>query len=152
MKIAFYTGNNSNSTFAVRAGCWLTKLAQKGPYGDITHCEAIHAEYDDGCVLIAGASHRDRGVRSKKIKLDPIKWIIVDVPQWDVNRSLELLNNTRGQPYDWSGAIATVLPGKEDAISWFCNEWVSKPFLLSSSNFGPHQLAAICLSIGSIVK
>jgi hypothetical protein len=149
MKIAFYIGDHAKDTVLVQAGWWLTRLAQKGPYSHITHCEAIHEEYKDGSVLIAGASARDAGVRSKVVKLNTEKWIVVDIPQWDVQLSIDLLARTRGHSYDWVGAIATALPGKARDNSWFCNEWVSEPYLLSSSNFGPHQLAAICLSIGT---
>lgn len=148
MKIAFYIGDHANDTISVRAGWWLTRLAQKGPFGNVTHCEAIHAEYDDGSVLIASASVRDGGVRSKRTTLDYTHWMIADVPQWNVSKSIDLLEKTRGTPYDWRGAIATALPGKENKTSWFCNEWVAEPYLLSASNFGPHQLAAICCSIG----
>jgi hypothetical protein len=151
MKLAFYIGDHSNDSLVTRLGWYLTQLVQKGPYGNVTHVEAIHYEYPDGSTLIASSSVRDGGVRSKQVRLDPTHWMIVDVPQWKAKLSSDLLQRTRGQPYDWRGAAATCLPGRENGSSWFCNEWVSFPYLKSASNFGPHQLAAICLSIGTDV-
>ena len=99
-------------------------------------------------VTIASSSLRDGGVRAKLVWLTEGHWIIVDVPQWNVKHSLDFFYDTIGQPYDWRGALATVLPGHNKEDAWFCNEWVAYPYLKSAANFGPHQLQAICLSIG----
>jgi len=151
MKLAFYIGEHANDSLLTRAGWWITRLAQKGPYSHVTHVEAIHHEHADGSVFLASSSLRDGGVRLKRTTLDPANWLIVNVPQWEVSRSIELYQKTLDQPYDWRGALATVLPGKQTANRWFCNEWVAYPYLKSASNFGPHHLAAVCLSIGQDV-
>ena len=151
MKIAFYIGDHSQDSFSEQAGYWLIKLMQKGPYGDITHVEAIHAEHEDGSVTIASSSLRDNGVRAKVVKLNPLHWIIVDVPSWDVALSIAHLATTLGHKYDIRGAIATVFLGSQDNDRDFCNEWVATPFLKASSTFSPSQFAAICLSIGQDV-
>jgi hypothetical protein len=151
MKLAFYIGEHAEDTLMVRAGWWITKFVQKGPYSHVTHVEAIHTEYSDGSVFIASSSIRDNGVRGKRVKLNPAHWMIVDMPQWDTLLSVNFLEHTKYAPYDWRGAIATCMPGHENDNSWFCNEWVAYPYLKSSSNFGPHQLAAICLSMGTNV-
>ena len=148
MKTAHYIGSHAGDKLAVRAGAWLTRKVQKGPYGIVTHVEAIHAEHADGSVTIASASLRDGGVRSKRVLLNPAHWMIVDVPAWDVKRSVELLVRTEGMPYDWRGALATCLPGSPDTSRAFCNKWVGWPYLLASETFGPHHFAAICLSLG----
>jgi len=148
MKIAFYIGDHSSDTLLVQAGCWITKLGQKGPYSNVTHCEAIHAEHKDGLVTIASSSLRDKGVRDKRVTLNPAHWIVANVPQWKLKDSVEFLARTKGLPYDLHGALATILPGKENSTQWFCNEWVAYPYLRAASNFGPHHLAAICMSIG----
>jgi hypothetical protein len=145
---AHYIGNHAADTVSVRLGWWLTQKLQKGPYGGVTHCEAIHAMFDDGSVTIASSSLRDGGVRAKNTWLTPGSWMIVDVPMWDVTASIALLQATAGQPYDWRGAVATVLPGSPQAGRWFCNEWVGHPFLKASATFGPNHFAAICLSLG----
>ena len=151
MKIAFYIGDHSQDSFSEQAGYWLIKLMQKGPYGDITHVEAIHAEHEDGSVTIASSSLRDNGVRAKVVKLNPLHWIIVDVPSWDVALSIAHLATTLGHKYDIRGAIATVFLGSQDNDRDFCNEWVATSFLKAPGTFSPSQFAAICLSIGQDV-
>lgn len=148
MLIAHYTGDHSADGLLTRAGVALTRLGQKGPYGYITHTEAIHAQHPDGRVTIASASLRDGGVRAKQVMLNPAHWIITDVPQWDVLESRLLLERTKAWPYDWRGALATMLPGTQSGNAFFCNQWVGAPYLRASGTFGPHHFAAICLSVG----
>jgi len=148
MLIAHYTGDHTGDGLLARTGVSLTRFGQKGPYGHITHTEAIHAEHLDGTVTIVSASLRDGGVRAKRTRLNPDHWIITDVPQWDVARSIELLQHTAGWPYDLRGALSTLLPGRPSDSAYFCNRWVSAPYLRAAGSFGPHHLAAICLSIG----
>ena len=148
MKVAHYIGDHAQDTTLVRLGWWLTRRGQKGPYSDVTHAEAIHAEHSDGSVTIASASLRDKGVRPKRVRLDRRNWLIVDVPAWDVALSVDLLGRTRGSRYDSRGALATMLPGSQDPERWFCNEWVGAPFLKASGTFCPAQFAAITLSLG----
>ena len=151
MKVALYIGDHSSDNFTVRAGWWLTKKAQKGPYAKVTHVEAIHEEHLDGSVTIASSSLREGGVRAKRVVLKEGAWIIVDVPSWDVGKSVALLAETLGQPYDWRGALATCLPGTHIDGRWFCNEFVGYPFIKASATFGPHHFAAIALSLGTDV-
>ena len=151
MRIAFFIGDHSEDDLAARLGWWITRHTQKGAYGYITHCEAIHEEFTDGSVTIAGASLRDRGVRSKRTMLNPAHWLIADVAGWDVRLSIDLLAKTIGAPYDWRGALATRLPGRGASDAWFCNEWVAEPYLQTADTFGPHHLAAICMSAGENV-
>ena len=148
MRVALYIGDHAGDDLLVRAGWYLTRLVQKGPYGCVTHVEAIHEEHADGSVTIASASLRDGGVRAKRTTLDPLHWWIVDVPQWGVERSVALLASTNGMPYDMRGAIATAFLGSQDSARWFCNEWVSSPFVRAPATFGPHHFAALSLSMG----
>lgn len=148
MKVALYIGDHADDGLMARIGWWLTRKVQKGPYAGVTHVEAIHAEHNDGSVTIAGASLRDGGVRAKRTQLNPDHWLIVDIPQWDINRSRALFGCTDGDAYDWRGAIATVFLGSPEDGKWFCNEHVGYPFLKASATFGPNHFAAICLSLG----
>ena len=102
-------------------------------------------------MLIVSASMRDKGVRSKRIKLNPKHWLITDVPQWNVTASIDLLGLTNGASYDLRGEVATVLPGSPSSAAWFCSEWVAHPYLKAPATFGPHHLAAICMSVGEDV-
>lgn len=151
MKIAFYIGDHSRDTLAVRLGWALTRLGQKGPYAVVTHVEAIHEEYSDGTVLIASSSVRDEGVRVKRTALTAGHWRIVDVPGWDVALSKQLFLKTQGAAYDWRGAAATLLPGSPDPARWFCNKWVTHPYLQASATFTPSQCFAVALSFGAEV-
>jgi hypothetical protein len=151
MRVALHIGDHAADGFFARCGWWLTRKVQKGPYARVTHVEAIHAEHTDGTVTIASASLRDGGVRSKRVRLNPAHWLIVDVPQWDVARSIELLAATNGMPYDWRGAVATAFPGSQDSSRWFCNEWVAYPFIKASGTFGPNHFAAVSFSLGQDV-
>lgn len=151
MKVAHYIGDHAKDGYMTRLGWSLTRLAQKGEFGTVTHAEAIHTEHSDGSVTIASASLRDNGVRSKRVVLDPEHWIISDIHEWKVEDSKALLARTDRQPYNWRGAIALFLPGTPIKGTWFCNQWVSEPYLKASATFSPSQLAAICFSIGADV-
>jgi len=151
MKVALYTSNHIADSLSVRAGWWITRKVQKGPFSSTTHIEAIHKEHSDGTVTIASSSLRDGGVRSKEILLNPLHWRIIDVPMWDVEKSIKLLSHTKGAKYDFRGAIATAFIGSPQAGRFFCNQWVGFPYLQASATFGPHHFHAICLSLGSDV-
>lgn len=148
MKVALYTGNHESDSMPVRAGWWITKKVQKGPFACTTHVEAIHCEHSDGSITMASSSIRDGGVRSKDILLNPLRWNIVDVPMWDVQDSIKLLTLTQGSKYDLRGAIATAFIGSPQAGRYFCNQWVGLPYLQASATFGPNHFHAICLSLG----
>ena len=151
MLIAHYIGDHSGDSWLERAGVMFTRLAQKGPYSDVTHTEAIHALHADGRVTMASSSLRDGGVRPRTVKLNPLHWLITDVPMWDVAQSIALLEGTNGQPYDWRGAWALFLPGSQNILASFCNEWVATPYLKAAGTFSPSQFCAICMSIGTDV-
>jgi hypothetical protein len=148
MITAHYIGNHSKDGFLVRLGWALTRLVQRGQYKRVTHSEAIHKIHDDGTVTIASSSLRDKGVRAKRVRLTKGQWLIIEVPSWDVNRSIDLLDQTKGTPYDSLGAISTALLLGQNDGRFFCNEWVGKPFLQSSSIFSPAEFATICASFG----
>ena len=147
MLIAHYIGNHSADGLAARAGWALTRYTQAGPFGQVTHCEAIHEEFSNGEVLIASASLRDGGVRAKRVRMNPAHWMIVNCPVWSVSASIDLFEKTKGNGYDLRGALATRLPGNHNSDRWFCNEWVGAPFLPAPQNFGPHQFAAVTLAL-----
>ena len=151
MKICLFIGDHAADSLSVRMGAAITRKVQKGPYGIVTHCEAIHDEYSDGQVLIASSSIRDGGVRDKRVMLNPAHWWVVDVPQWVSSMSLDLFQRTRGAPYDLRGAVATVFLGSPKEGCWFCSEWVAQPYIKASATFSPSQFSAICLSLGKDV-
>ncbi len=149
MLVALFVGSHDGDTWLVRAGCAITRWVQKGTLGIVTHVEAIHAEHSDGSVTIASSSLRDGGVRSKDVTLTLDNWRIVDVPQWDEQQSIEWFRLHDGEAYDKRGALATVLPGAGVWNEWFCNEAIGASISLRCpETFGPHQFAAIALTLG----
>ena len=148
MKVAHFVGNHSGDIMSARLGWWITKRVQKGIYSGTTHCEAIHAEHSDGSVTIASSSLRDGGVRDKIVQLNPLNWRIVEVPSWDVQLSIDLLQKTRGAGYDLRGAIATVFIGSPQDGRFFCDQWVGTPYMPAPATFGPHQFHALTLGFG----
>lgn len=153
MLIAHYIGNHDKDDVLTRIGWAATRLVQRGRYSAVTHCEAIHRIGMNNLVTIASASLRDGGVRVKhNIQLTQGKWLIIDVPQFSVDLSIEWFAQHIGQPYDLRGALATVLPGTGLSDHWFCNETVAASVDFKDPQiFGPAQFASITASIGTDV-
>lgn len=149
MKVALYVGDHREDRLVSRLGWALVRLAQKGALSRVTHVEAIHAELPDGRVVIASSSLRDGGVRSHAVRMTPENWLVVDVPSWSLSQSVEWFAAHDGMPYDVRGALATQLPGAHRTGEWFCSEAVGASIgLLQPHTFGPHQFAAIALTLG----
>jgi hypothetical protein len=148
MKVALYVGNHAKDALYVRLGWWLTRLVQKGEFGRVTHCEAILGG-DCNSATIASSSLRDGGVRVKRgVQLDAASWRIVDVPQWDAGMAALWFVQHDGEPYDWRGALATLLPGHAGR-GWFCDEAIgASAGLRTPQVFTPSQFAAICFTFG----
>jgi hypothetical protein len=149
MRIALYTGKHAGSPWNVRLGGWIIRLAQKGALGNVSHVEAILTEYPDGSVDIASSVAMDGGVRIKRTTLVPAEWRIVDVPEWDAAKSRAWFMAHAGEPYDWLGAIATMLPGHSHKNHWFCDGSVGASVgVIEPQTFTPATFAALCLTFG----
>lgn len=147
MKIALYVGNHEGASLQVRLGAALTRLAQKGPWGHVTHVEAILAENADGTCTVASSVLTEGGVRIARRVLAAGDWVIVNVPQWDLARARAWFEAHQGEPYDWRGALATVLPG-HDSTGYFCCEAVGAAVDLETPEaFTTAQFAAIAVSL-----
>ncbi len=149
MLTAHYIGP-ARRGLAAHLGWWLIRTGQKGPYDAATHTEAIHELHDDGSVTIASSSLADGGARTKRTHLAPGKWILVDVPAWEVQLSREFFAEAiaLGRKYDFFGAGATLLPGKQKSDKLFCTEAVLAPFVPAAHYFSPAAGLAICLGHG----
>lgn len=152
MLTAHYTGPAKPGAFS-RLGWWLTRTGQKKPYAHVTHTEAIHALYNDGSVLMASSSVADHGVRVKRVVLDPSHWIVVDVPLWEVQESIDYFAKqiAAGTGYDLFGAAASLLPGKEKGNKLFCTEAVLAPFVPAAHYYFPAVGLSTCLGLGEEV-
>ena len=149
MLIAHYIGP-AKPGIAARLGWWLTVTGQKAPYDYCTHTEAIHEVHGGGVFTIASSSIVDRGVRVKRAALRPGHWLITDVPQWDVERSRQWFADATdvGMQYDKRGALATMLPGRQDNKKAFCTEAVLDPFVKAPHYYTPAMGLSLCLSMG----
>jgi hypothetical protein len=153
MLIAHYIGPSHPGVIA-RIGWELTVLGQKGPYDQCTHTEAIHRVHSDGTVDIASSSLVDKGVRIKKhVRLKPEKWVITDVPAFDVTKSIAWFDAAiaKGIGYDKRGALSTLLPGKQASNKVFCTEAVLAPFIPESHYFTPAACLALSIGLGRVV-
>lgn len=153
MLVAHYIGPAKKGLLA-KIGWNLTVIGQKSPFDRCTHTEAIHSVNDDGTFTIASSSIQDKGVRVKeRVQLTPSNWVITDVPIWNVEDSVRWFSSAidRGVEYDKRGALATLLPGKEDSSKVFCTEAVLIPFVQAPHYFSPALSLALCLSIGNDV-
>lgn len=151
MLVALYIGNHAQDSLLVRAGWAATRYSQKGEYKDVTHTEVIHAQHADGSVDIASATLRDGGVVRVKprVMLNPEHWRIASVNRWDVERSKEWYAKHDGELYDIRGAWATVMPGHQDPLRWFCNESnLASIGWKVPHTYGPAHFAGICFSLG----
>ena len=149
MIILGYVGDHKKDTIPVRLGWWFTRLVQTGPYKKITHTESVLNGSNYKRCTIASASVRDGGVRVKAdIALTKGNWIAVDVPNWDIGLALEWFIAQRGCPYDWLGAIGSVLfflRGEEG--KWFCNEATGAPYIQTPEQYPPSKFWAIAMSM-----
>lgn len=137
MIILGYVGDHKNDGPAARAGWALVRAAQYGAtFQRVTHVEAVLAGRGRHCA-IASSSLRDGGIRTKPdADLTPEKWIVADIPLWDVERSIDWFAAHDGLPYDPLGATASVLwflPHSKDGR--FCNESIAE----SQGVIDPHR-------------
>lgn len=109
VKIAFYKGRGDIIDSVIR---WRT-------HSHVSHCEMV---VDDVCY---SSSQRDGGVRAKQIDLGNGKWLVLAVPLTRPDTVMSLFENTRGDRYDWKGAVVGqgLAARAHDAGKWFCSEW-----------------------------
>ena len=148
MIVLGYVGSHAKDGLLARLGWAITRLVQRGAFARVTHVEAYYGKDQEGLSVIGSSSLRDGGVRIKHTRLDPNKWVAVDVPCWDAARSMVFIQDRQNSRYDWRGAVATVFLNGQDANRWFCNEIVGASVgLVSPGTFGPAQFMAVALSM-----
>ena len=150
MKLLAFVGKHAKDDLIARLGWALVRLAQVGArYKRTTHVEALlYGPWHSAA--IASSSLREGGVRVKRdVRLNPAHWLVIDVPSWDVDVAIDWFDAHKGAPYDWRGAMATVLwflP--HSPKSWFCNESVAAPFgLIDAHRMTPAEFVAVSMSL-----
>lgn len=122
--------------------------------GDYSHCELVikrreftsggHYEHDVVYDCYS-SSVQDGGVRCKQINVRDGKWDLVLLPNVAESQIKAYFNQTKGQAYDWWGALGVVLGIKEKRSKYFCSEWCFNALMNSEDGwrFSPNQLATI---------
>lgn len=127
MIVLAYVGRHKGEGLRAWLGWALIRLGQVGrTHRRVTHTEILL----DGqwhSAVIGSSSLLDGGVRIKRfVRLTPGNWrafYLPDGPQRSTALAWGWFQKHQGQPYDWRGAVGSVLYGLgHRAGSWFCNE------------------------------
>lgn len=152
--LAFYKGNRSGNGFEVwksRLSDWLIRRLTKGKY---SHCEIVIERrqwlsgnhYDHETIYDCySSSIRDGGVRCKQIDVNNEKWDLIPlygVPESQIKTYFE---QTKGQKYDWCGALGVVFGINQHRNQFFCSEWCFNGLKQNDDGwrFSPNDLAVI---------
>ena len=154
--LALYKGRRDGAWYrpgvaAARLSDWIIRTLTGSPY---SHCElavlvkpksSLHPFGHTAPAVFDcySSSIRDGGVRVKIMPLPPEKWDLIPIRQ--TNAYADTLNHygaTRGQPYDWLGAVGVITRWRDDRRKWFCSEWCAAALRLdNSARFSPEALA-----------
>lgn len=141
--VAFYKGNTDRKGIGglyERFEDAVIRFLTKGPY---SHCE-IAIKDNAGYYIIYSSSSRDKGVRTKTLKLDLHKWDLVPV-KLEQNDVINYYNKTKGAKYDLLGALGILLPFRDKKNRFFCSEWCYNVIFKSTNGYriDPNRLASI---------
>ena len=151
--LALYKGRRDGAWYkpdiaAAHFADWAVRLLTRSPY---SHCE-LAVPRDDEQYDCYSSSIRDGGVRVKTMPLPLSKWDLTPIRQ--ANAYAELASHfaaTRGQAYDWPGALGIVLPTRQHAQKWFCSEWCAAALgLPDPARYSPAALAAHFRRLGAV--
>jgi len=111
MDVAFYIGKGTCIDRVIR---WATR----SPY---SHVELVD---DDG--LCWSSSHRDGGVRAKKINIHSGNWEVLHVP-WLNETDISRIEPHLDKKYDYKGILCSQMfsLARHSRDRWFCSELVA---------------------------
>lgn len=142
--LALYKGRRDGAWYqpdiaAARLSDWIIRLFTRSPY---SHCE-LAVLRTDGQYDCYSSSIRDGGVRVKTMPLSAEKWDLIEIRQPEIQvRTADLFQRTKGQPYDWTGALGIVLRTRHSPAKWFCSEWCAAALGLDApERYCPNTLA-----------
>lgn len=122
--LAMYKGRKHGRGLGVqwlRFQDWLIRTVTRSPY---SHCEIAVKPHPWASVYKCySASARDGGVRMKVMDLPLCQWDLIPLPAEVEGRVIEQYGRTRGERYDWRGAIGAVFGKRGSDKKWFCSEW-----------------------------
>ena len=117
----------------------------KGNFYDVLVRAATLSKYSHVELVINGvcytSSPRDNGVRSKVIDLHSGNWDVYPI-EGDAQYALDFFEKEMGKPYDWLGAIKSVVPFFPNRKEkWFCSEIVAAALQLPKARkYTPEDL------------
>lgn len=126
---------------------WGIRKATRGEY---SHCE-IAVRLPDGKFDCYTSSHRDGGVRCKRMELPSDKWDLIELPKPNLTygSAMKLWRETKGKKYDLSGVLAVKsvfrrLKFRQSPNKWFCSEWCAAVIGFGEpSKYSPSDLATV---------
>jgi hypothetical protein len=153
MKVLAFVGQHNKDDFTARLGWAIVRLAQLGArYKRATHVESLVVGpwYS---ATIASSSVRDGGVRIKRdVRLDPKNWIVIDMPMWDTEDTIDWHALHDGAEYSWSGSTATIvwfLPHDKERKN--CVAAVGEPHgVIDVHRMTTAAFIALCFSMGGM--
>ena len=155
MIVLGYIGKHKGQGLRAWLGWALIRAAQVGrTWRRVTHTEILLGG-DWRNATIGSSSLIDGGVRVKTTPLNPDHWIAIEVPD-GIMRSTPLarkwFNIRAGLPYDWRGAVGSVLYGLgHRSGSWFCNEACGAAMRQTDPHkMPPAGFIAWCFDIGGV--
>ena len=128
-----------------------TRCFTKGKY---SHCELVveRREFISGghyahdvIYDCYSASVQDGGVRCKQINVRDGKWDLIPLQNVSESQIKACFEQTKGQKYDWWGALGIVLGIKQKRSKFFCSEWCFNTIAGSDEGwrFSPNDLSAM---------
>ena len=155
MKVLAFTGRHHKDDWTARLGWSVVRLAQIGArFKRVTHVESLlEGPWFDatiGSSTLRKTPEGKTGVRTlKNVRLNPDHWMVIDVPQWDVDEAQEWHESHNGSPYAWLGSLATIvwflpqIKGQEN-----CVMAVGKPHgVIDVHRMTTAELIAHCMSL-----
>ena len=115
MKILAFIGQHQKDDWTARLGWAIVRLAQIGArFNRCTHVESHLAGPWYDCAIGSSTLRKTpegkTGVRTRpSVRLNPEHWMVIDMPMWDVEDTLDWHELHDGSPYAWLGSIATIL-------------------------------------------
>jgi len=106
-----------------------------------SHCEIV---VDGWCY---SSSVMDKGVRRKRIDLNPEKWDLIEMPWASADDVQHYFAQTDHYRYGWPSLITSQLLNLNRPVKGaeFCSEWCANAVgLPSASSYSPGSLGDIC--------
>lgn len=143
LTLAFYLGTrreNAAARLLDRLICWWPRSR-----GRFSHVELVLgrmplapdqdlADY----ARVAGASSMEGKIREGWVNLATRRWVLLQLPGFDVDHAQAWFAQHDGARYDWLGLLGFVLPWRtQDGGRWYCSEAIAAALHQAASASDP---------------